>query len=207
MTILFSSLSGIMCERANRCKLKNQFEKVFLINKLNQLKILLMKEAAPMKNIILICTLFINLSFLTIAQKKGDVIAVLKNNEVIIKLHKLIEFGGAKEGNKFLIAEITIENISDKNINMGAKYTMSIELKDSKGNEYRSGLRGAGIVSSYLTENPNVKQDQKAYKLSFSDNFPAKTKARSFLCGYEVPKYAQIVSFGVKKKNLWSEIK
>lgn len=160
-----------------------------------------------MKNIILIFALLIALSYQTIAQKKGDVIAELKNNEVVIKLHRLIEFGGAKEGNKFLIAEITIENISDKSINMGAEYTMSIELKDSKGNEYRSGLRGAGIVSSYLAANPNVKQDQKAYNLSFSDNFPAKTKARSYLCGYEVPQNAQIVAFGVKKKNLWSEIK
>lgn len=160
-----------------------------------------------MKNIILIFALLIALSYQTIAQKKGDVIAELKNNEVVIKLHRLIEFGGAKEGKKFLIAEITIENISDKSINMGAEYTMSIELKDSKGNEYRSGLRGAGIVSSYLAANPNVKQDQKAYNLSFSDNFPAKTKARSYLCGYEVPQNAQIVAFGVKKKNLWSEIK
>lgn len=160
-----------------------------------------------MKNIILIFALLIALLYQTIAQKKGDVIAELKNNEVVIKLHRLIEFGGAKEGKKFLIAEITIENISDKSINMGAEYTMSIELKDSKGNEYRSGLRGAGIVSSYLASNPNVKQDQKAYNLSFSDNFPAKTKARSYLCGYEVPQNAQIVAFGVKKKNLWSEIK
>jgi hypothetical protein len=160
-----------------------------------------------MKNIILIFALLIALSFQTIAQKKGDIIAEVKDNEVVIKLHKLIEFGGAKEGNKFLVAEITIENISDKSINMGAEYTMSIELKDSKGNEYRSGLRGAGIVSSYLAANTNVKQDQKAYNLSFSDNFPAKTKARSYLCGYEVPKDAQIVAFGVKKKNLWSEIK
>jgi hypothetical protein len=160
-----------------------------------------------MKNIILIFALLIALSFQTIAQKKGDIIAEVKDNEVVIKLHKLIEFGGAKEGNKFLVAEITIENISDKSINMGAEYTMSIELKDSEGNEYRSGLRGAGIVSSYLAANTNVKQDQKAYNLSFSDNFPAKTKARSYLCGYEVPKDAQIVAFGVKKKNLWSEIK
>lgn len=151
----------------------------------------------------LFCLFTISIS----SQKKGDVIAELKNIEVVIKLHKLIEFGGAKEGYKFLVAEITIENISDKSINMGAEYTMSIELKDSKGNEYRSGLRGAGIVSSYLASNPNVKQDQKAYNLCFSDNFPAKTKARSYLCGYEVPKDVQIVAFGVKKKNLWSEIK
>lgn len=154
--------------------------------------------------IILMTALF---SLQTNAQKKSDVIAEVKNNEVIIKLHKLIEFDGAKEGNKFLVAEITIENISDKSINIGAEYTMSIELRDSKGNEYRSGLRGAGIVSSYLASNTQVKQDQKAYNLCYSDNFPAKTKARSYLCGYEVPKDAKIVSFGVKKKNLWAEIK
>lgn len=160
-----------------------------------------------MKKISLIILLFALFAFPINAQKKSDVIAEVKNSEVIIKLHKLIEVGGAKEGNKFLVAEITIENISDKSINMGADYTMSIELKDSKGNEYRSGLRGAGIVSSYLAANPDVKQDQKAYNLCYSDNFPAKTKARSFLCGYEVPKDAKIVSFGVKKKNLWTEIK
>lgn len=156
----------------------------------------------------LVILLFIIMSVINLsAQKRGDVIAEIKNNEVIIKLHKLIEFGGAKEGYKFLIAEISIENISDENINIGADYTMSIELKDSKGNEYRSGLRGAGIVSSYLASNPEVKQDQKSYNLSYSDKFPPKTKARSFLCGYEVPKDAKIVSFGVKKKNLWSDIK
>ncbi|AFH50753.1 Hypothetical protein IALB_3050 [Ignavibacterium album JCM 16511] len=160
-----------------------------------------------MKKIPLIILLFTVFAFQIIAQKKSELMAEVKNSEVIIKLHKLIEFGGAKEGNKFLVAEITIENISDKSINMGADYTMSIELKDSKGNEYRSGLRGAGIVSSYLAANPDVKQDQKAYNLCYSDNFPAKTKARSFLCGYEVPKDAKIVSFGVKKKNLWAEIK
>ncbi len=154
--------------------------------------------------IILITALF---SLQANAQKNSDVIAEVKNNEVIIKLHKLVEFGGAKEGNKFLVAEITIENISDKSINMGAEYTMSIELKDSKGNEYRSGLRGAGIVSSYLAANTQIKQDQKAYNLCYSDNFPAKTKARSYLCGYEVPKDAKITLFGVKKKNLWAEIK
>lgn len=160
-----------------------------------------------MKNISLIILLLFALTFQINAQKKSDVIAEIKNNEVVIKLHRLIEFGGAKEGNKFLVAEITIENISDKSINMGAEYTMSIELKDAKGNEYRSGLRGAGIVSSYLAANPEVKQDQKAYNLCYGDNFPAKTKARSFLCGYEVPKDAKIVSFGVKKKNLWTDIK
>lgn len=160
-----------------------------------------------MKNMSLIILLLFAVTFQINAQKKSDVIAEINNNEVVIKLHKLIEFGGAKEGNKFLVAEITIENISDKSINMGAEYTMSIELKDAKGNEYRSGLRGAGIVSSYLAANPEVKQDQKAYNLCYSDNFPAKTKARSFLCGYEVPKDAKIVSFGVKKKNLWTDIK
>lgn len=160
-----------------------------------------------MKNISLIILLLFALTFQINAQKKSDVIAEIKNNEVVIKLNRLIEFGGAKEGNKFLVAEITIENISDKSINMGAEYTMSIELKDAKGNEYRSGLRGAGIVSSYLAANPEIKQDQKAYNLCYGDNFPAKTKARSFLCGYEVPKDAKIVSFGVKKKNLWTDIK
>lgn len=160
-----------------------------------------------MKNITLIILLFFTLTFQINAQKKSNVIAEVKNNEVVIKLHKLIEFGNAKEGMKFLIAEITIENISEKSIKMGNEYTMSIVLKDSKGNEYRSGLKGAGIVSSYLAANPEIKQDQKAYNLCYSDNFPAKTKAHSYLCGYEVPKDAKIVSFGVKKKNLWTDIK
>lgn len=144
-----------------------------------------------------------------LAQKKDNVISELKNNEVSIKLHKLIEFNdsNSKSGSKFLIADITIENISNNNIEMGAEYTMGITLKDASGNDYRSGLRGAGIVSSYLAKNGSNQQDQKAYNLSFGDNFPPKTKARSLLCGFEVPKDAKIVSFGVKKKNLWSEIK
>lgn len=142
-------------------------------------------------------------------QNKNAVISEVKNTEVKIKLHKLIEFNDAKakSGNKFIIADITIENISDKNIEMGAEYTMSITIKDDKGNEYRSGLKGEGIVSTFLTKNENIEQNQKDHTLAFSDNFPPKTKARSFLCGFEVPKDAKIVSFGVKKKNLWSTVK
>jgi hypothetical protein len=90
---------------------------------------------------------------------------------------------------------------------MGADYTMSITIKDDKGNEYRSGLKGEGIVSTYLSKNGSEQQDSKAHNLCFSDNFPAKTKARSLLCGFEIPKNAKIVSFGVKKKNLLSTIK
>lgn len=150
-----------------------------------------------------VCLFAININ----SQKKNEIIAEVSNNEVNIKLHRLIDGGESSEGKKFLIAEITIENISDKPINMGAEYTMSIEIKDSKGNEYRSGLKGAGIVSTFLAKNTDYKQDNKAYNLSFGDNFPPKTKAKSFLCGYEVPKDAKIVAFGVKKKNLWANIK
>ncbi|MDP2363378.1 MAG: hypothetical protein Q8M94_06365 [Ignavibacteria bacterium] len=142
-------------------------------------------------------------------QKRNAVISELKNDEVTIKLHKFYEFNDAdkKSENKFLVAEITIENISDKSIKMGAEYTMSITVKDASGNEYRSGLKGAGIVSTYLRQYGDEKQDQKAHNLCFSDNFPSKTKARSLLCGFEVPKDVKIDSFGVKKKNLWSTIK
>ena len=142
-------------------------------------------------------------------QKKKSFISELSNNEVNIKLHKLIEFNDSKagSGNKFLIADITIENKSAKSIKMGAEYTMSINLKDASGTEYRSGLKGAGIISFYLTKTDNDQQDQKAYNLCFSDNFQSKTKARSLLCGFQVPKDAKIVSFGVKKKNLWNAVK
>lgn len=144
-----------------------------------------------------------------IGQKKDKPIAELKNNEVVIKLYKLIESNnsGVKNGNKHLIADIEIENISGKSIQMGAEYTMGLTIKDASGNEYRSGLKGEGIVSSYLAKNGNEKQDQKAHNLCFSDNFPSKTNARSLLCGFEVPRDAKIVSFGVKKKNIWTNVK
>jgi hypothetical protein len=143
------------------------------------------------------------------SQNKNAVISELKNDDVKISLHRFIEFNDsdAKSGNKFLVADISIENISGKSIAMGADYTMSITIKDSKGNEYRSGLKGEGIVSNYLTKNGSEQQDSKAHNLCFSDNFPAKTKARSLLCGFEIPKDAKIISFGVKKKNLWSTVK
>ena len=143
------------------------------------------------------------------SQNKNSVIAEVKNNEVTIKLHRLIEFNDsdAKSGNEFLVADITIENISGKNVAMGTDYTMTITIKDSKGNEYRSGLKGEGIVSTYLTKSGSEEQDSKAHNLCFTDTFPAKTKARSFLCGFEIPKDAKIVSFGLKKKNLWSAVK
>jgi hypothetical protein len=145
----------------------------------------------------------------TSSQNKNTVISEIKNDEVAIKLHKFIEFNSsnAKTGNKFIIADITIENLTNKNIEMGAEYTMGLTLKDASGNEYRSGLRGAGIVSSYLAKNGSGAQDQKAYNLCFGDKFPPKTKARSLLCGFEVPNDVKVVSFGVKKKNLWSDIK
>lgn len=156
--------------------------------------------------ILLILTITASMGF---SQNKNAVISELKNNEVLIKLHRLIDFNDpmAKSGNKFLVADITIENTSGKSIEMGAEYTMSITLKDALGNEYRSGLKGAGIVSTYLTRNDNEEHDHKAYNLCFSDNFPPKIKARSLLCGFQVPKDAKIVSFGVKKKNLWSDLK
>jgi hypothetical protein len=155
---------------------------------------------------------FIIVSFGTVfnfSQKKNTVLSEIKNNDVTITLHKFIEFNSsnAKSGNKFIIADVTIENLSDKNIAMGAEYTMGVTLKDASGNEYRSGLRGAGIVSSYLAKNGTGAQDQKAYNLCFGDKFPPKTKARSLLCGFEVPNDVKVVSFGVKKKNLWSNIK
>jgi len=161
-----------------------------------------------MKTLVFIIFTFI--AFVTLsAQSKVPVISELKNNEVDIKLHKFIDFNdsNAKSGNKFLIADITIENISKNNIEIGSEYTMGITIKDASGKEYRSGLRGAGIVASYVAKNGSDKQDQKAYNLCFGSSFPAKTKARSLLCGFEVPKDAKIVSFGVKKKNLWSDIK
>lgn len=162
-----------------------------------------------MKTYLINFLLFALITSLVYSQNKNSVIAEVKNNEVKITLHRLIEFNDskAKDGNKFLIADITIENISDKKINMGADYTMSITIKDDKGNEYRSGLKGEGIISTYLTKNQDAEQDQKAHSLAFGDNFPSKIKARSFLCGFEVPKDAKIVSFGVKKKNLWSAVK
>lgn len=139
----------------------------------------------------------------------NTVIAEVKNSEVSVKLHRLIDFNDskAKDGQKFVVADITIENLSSGNVEMGSEYTMSITIKDANGNEYRSGLKGEGIVSSFLTKNESEVQDQKAHNLCFSDKFPPKTKARSILCGFEIPKDAKIVSFGVKKKNLWSTVK
>ena len=106
-----------------------------------------------------------------------------------------------------MLQRLHFENLSNKAVAMGSEYTMSITIKDANGNEYRSGLKGAGIVSSYLIKNKSYKQDQAANKLSYEEKFPAKTKAKSLLCGFEIPKDAKLVSFGVKKKNLWSEIK
>jgi hypothetical protein len=162
-----------------------------------------------MRTLITFSMVMILVTSIIFAQKKNTAISEIKNDAVTIKLHKLIDFNNsnAKPGNKFLIADVTIENTSGKSIPMGAEYTMGITIKDASGNEYRSGLRGAGIVSAYLAKNGSDEQDQKAYNLCFSDNFPPKTKARSLLCGFEVPKEAKIVLFGLKKKNIWSEIK
>ncbi len=162
-----------------------------------------------MKTYLLTFILLIAFAFIGFSQKKSSIIAEVKNNEVKVILHKLIEFKDAdpKSGSKFLIADITLENISDKSIQMGADYTMNITIKDNKGNEYRSGLKGEGILSSYLSKEGSEEQDSKAHNLSFSDTFPQKTKARSLLCGFKVPVDSKIISFGVKKKNLWSTIK
>ena len=158
---------------------------------------------------IIVSLLFVIISVSSFSQNKLNPIAKISNDEIRISLIKLHPFlsSNTKSGNKFLVAEILIENISDKVINMGADYSMSIIIIDSEGKEYKSGLKGAGIVSEFLTKFPDIEQDQKAYNLAFSDKFPAKSKAQSFLCGYEVPVDAQIVKFGVKKKNLFSDLK
>lgn len=158
--------------------------------------------------ILLIIALTVSINF---PQKQPAVIAEVKNSEVSVKLHRLLDFNNSstkpKDGYKFVVSEITLENLSNKAVAMGSEYTMSISLKDAEGNDYRSGLKGAGIVSNYLIKNNNYKQDPDANKLSYDSNFPAKKKARSLLCGFEIPKNAKIVSFGIKKKNLWSAIK
>ena len=61
------------------------------------------------------------------SQNKNAVISELKNDEVKIKLHGFIEFNDsdAKSGKKFLVADITLENISGKTVAMGTDYTMS----------------------------------------------------------------------------------
>lgn len=157
---------------------------------------------------LLLITLVVSISF---SQNKNGVITEVKSSEVSVKLHQLLDFTNPdtkpKDGNKFIVAEITLENFSNKIVAMGSEYTMSITIKDANGNEYRSGLKGAGIVSSYLIKTKSYQQDQSANKLSYDENFPAKTKAKSMLCGFEIPKDAKIVSFGVKKKSLWSAIK
>jgi len=162
-----------------------------------------------MKTYIIVFLLAVTASLYS--QKNNSVIAEVKSSEVSVKLHQLLDFTNPdlkpKDGQKFVVAEITLENFSSKAVAMGSEYTMSITIKDDKGNEYRSGLKGAGIVSSYLIKNKSYQQDQSANKLSYDENFPAKTKAKSLLCGFEIPQNAKIVSFGVKKKNLWSTIK
>lgn len=163
-----------------------------------------------MKTFLLIVLSLISTQF-SLSQNDNKVIAEVKNSEVSVKLHQLLDFHNPgskpKDGNKFVVAEITLENLTARNVSMGSEYTMSVTLKDANGNEYRSGLKGAGIVASYLTKNQNYKQDQAANKLAYDEKFPAKTKAKSLLCGFEIPKDAKIVSFGVKKKNLWSAVK
>lgn len=162
-----------------------------------------------MKTYFIIFLLFV--SAFAYSQKNNSVLAEVKSSDVSVKLHQLIDFTNPdskpKDGQKFIVAEITLENFSSKAVAMGSEYTMSITIKDDKGNEYRSGLKGAGIVSSYLIKNKSYQQDQSANKLSYDENFPAKTKAKSLLCGFEIPKDAKIVSFGVKKKNLWGPVK
>lgn len=157
-----------------------------------------------------ICYLLIGLfSLSAFAQNKISPISKISNDEVIISLIKLHSFtsDNNKSGHKYLVAEVIVENISDKTLNIGADYTMSLILIDSDGKEYKSGIKGAGIVSEFLTKFPKKEQDQKAYNLLFSEKFPPKTKAHSYLCGYEVPNNASITKFGVKKKNLFAEIK
>ena len=158
--------------------------------------------------ILLLIALTVSISF---SQKQQAIIAEVKNSEVSVKLHRLLDFNNSsakpKDGYKFVVSEITLENLSNKAVAMGSEYTMSISIKDAEGNDYRSGLKGAGIVSYYLIKNNSYKQNQDANKLSYDENFPAKTKVKSLLCGFEIPIDAKIVSFGVKKKNLWSTIK
>ncbi len=128
------------------------------------------------------------------SQNKNAVISELKNDEVKIKLHRFIEFNDsdAKSGKKFLVADITLENISGKSVAMGTDYTMSITIKDSKGNEYRSGLKGEGIISSYLTKEGSEEQDSKAHNFVSAIPFLQKQKLDLFFADLKFPKMQKL---------------
>ncbi len=84
---------------------------------------------------------------------------------------------------------------------------MSLVLLDSKENKYKPSIKGTVIVSEFLSKFPEFQQNQKDYNLSFSDKFPSKSKAQSYLFGFEVPTLEKLLKFGVKKKNLFSDFK
>lgn len=163
---------------------------------------------ARLLNILFIFLIIGLIPYIIVAQNINKPIAFISNDNVNISLLNLIPFNSSnnKDGFKFHVAEVLIKNISDNFINMGAEYSMNLILVDSNDNEYKSGIKGAGIISEFLNKFPNIQQDPKSYSLSFSDKFPPKIKAQSFLCGYEVPENALLVKFGVKKKNLFAEI-
>ena len=77
-----------------------------------------------MKTYLITFLFIISTASLSVSQNKNAVMSEVKNEEVKIKLHRLIEFNDSdtKSGNKFLVADITIENISGKSIEMGAEY-------------------------------------------------------------------------------------
>ncbi|NWF49965.1 MAG: hypothetical protein HXY49_05435 [Ignavibacteriaceae bacterium] len=169
-----------------------------------------------MKHIILLIISILVSSVFIKAQNNSDIISEIKNDEVIIRLHKLIDFSDIKEemfvkmpkdDHKYYVAEISMENISSKEIDMGGKYTIYLTLKDAKGNEYKSGLKGMSIVSYYNTQKGKSLYNKKSNDLCWGSSFPAKTKARTLLCGFEVPKDAKLTSFGISKYKLWNTIK
>jgi hypothetical protein len=161
-----------------------------------------------MKTHIMIILLMLFSITLITPQNKNAVISELKNNEVSIKLHRLIDFNSSsvKSGYKFLVADITIENTSGKSIEMGAEYTMSITIKDANGNEYRSGLKGAGIVSSYLAKNGMTNRIKKHIIFALAITFLQKQKHDLYFVVLKFQKMLKLFP-SVKKENMWSDLK
>ena len=128
------------------------------------------------------------------SQNKNAVISELKNDEVKIKLHRFIEFNDsdAKSGNKFLVADITLENISGKSVTMGAEYTMSITIKDANGNEYRSGLKGEGIISTYLINKAMRNRTRKHTTFVSVITFLQKQKQDHFCADFKFQKMQRL---------------
>lgn len=122
---------------------------------------------------------------------KSPAIAIVETDQYEMKIHKAIPFTPTgttltfkpKEGNQYVVLDISVKNKTDKPLNMGVILS-STKIKDEKGNVYGDVL---GSLHAYRLSNPDTKAE-KEFEIIWSETFPPKEAHATTGLGFQAPK-------------------